>query len=326
LPGQIEETVRNLREVAPTLYSNVPKGYEELVPWLRRDRALRKTFFSRVRVLQFGGASLARHVFDAFDELALDTVGERIQWMPVFASTEAGVITACRDADVARAGGIGLPVPSVTLKFVPNDGRLEVRVQSPCVTPGYWRRQDLTSAAFDKDGFFRTGDALGWMNAANPQTGLRYRGRIAEDFKLATGTWVRVSALRENLLRHLAPEVRDLVIAGENRNYIAVLAVPADPNTVDDPQLHARLRAKLTALADHAGGSAQRVLRLMFLTAKLSIDGGELTDKGGLNQRNILRRHSALVGQLYADAPGDRVIHVIPGVDGTPQPFVVSVR
>lgn len=326
LPGQIEETVRNLREVAPTLYSNVPKGYEELVPWLRRDRALRKTFFSRVRILQFGGASLAQHVFDAFDELALDTVGERIQWMPVFASTECGVITACRDADVARAGGIGLPVPSVTLKLVPNDGRFEVRVQSPCVTPGYWRRQDLTAAAFDKDGFFRTGDALGWMNAANPQTGLRYRGRIAEDFKLATGTWVRVTALRENLLRHLAPEVRDLVIAGENRNYIAVLAVPADPNTVDDRQMHARLRAKLTALADQAGGSAQRVLRLMFLTAKLSIDGGELTDKGVLNQRNILRRHSALVEQLYADAPGDRVIRVIPGADGTPQPFVVSVR
>ena len=325
LPGQIEETVRNLREVAPTLYSNVPKGYEELVPWLRRDRTLRKTFFSRVRILQFGGASFAQHVFDAFDELALDAVGERIQWMPVFASTEGGVITACRDADVARAGGIGLPVPSVTLKLVPNDGRLEVRVQSPCVTPGYWRRRDLTSAAFDEDGFFRTGDALGWMNAANPQTGLRYRGRIAEDFKLATGTWVRVGALRENLLRHLAPEVRDLVVAGENRNYVAVLAVPADPNTVDDRQMHARLHAKLTALADQASGSAQRVLRLMFLTAKLSIDGGELTDKGGLNQRNILRRHSALVGQLYADAPGDRVIHVIPGADGTPQPFFVSL-
>jgi feruloyl-CoA synthase len=150
------------------------------------------------------------------------------------------------------------------------------------------------------------------MDAANPQTGWRYGGRIAEDFKLATGTWVRVGALRENLLRHLAPEVRDLVIAGENRNYIAVLAVPADPDTVDDRQMHARLRAKLTALADQAGGSAQRVLRLAFLTEKLSIDAGELTDKGVLNQRHILRRLSALVEQLYADPPGDRVIRVIP--------------
>jgi len=295
LPGQIEETVRNLREVAPILYSNVPKGYEELVPWLRRDLALRKTFFSRVRILQFGGARLAQHVFDAFDELALDTVGERIQWVPLLALTEGGVITACRDAVVARAGGIGLPVPSVTLKLVPNNGRLEVWVQSPCVTTGYWRRRDLTSAAFDEDGFFRTGDALGWMNAANPQTGLRYRGRIAEDFKLATGTWVRVGALRENLLQHLAPEVRDLVIAGENRNYIPVLAVPADPNTVDDRQMHACLRAKLMALADQPGGSAQRVLRLVFLTEKLSIDAGELTDKGVLNQRNILPHTSVLL-------------------------------
>ena len=147
----------------------------------------------------------------------------------------------------------------------------------------------------------RSSDGIGW---------------VAEDFKLATGTWVRVGALRENLLRHLAPEVRDLVVAGENRNYVAVLAVPADPNTVDDRQMHARLRAKLTALADQAGGSAQRVLRLMFLTAKLSIDGGELTDKGALNQRNILRGHAALVEQLYADAPGDRVVCVI-GADGT---------
>jgi hypothetical protein len=187
--------------------------------------------------------------------------------------------------------------------------------------PGYWRR-DLTSAAFDEDGFFRTGDALDWMDAANPQTGLRYAGRIAEDFKLATGTWVRVGALRENLLQHLAPEVRDLVIAGENRNYIAVLAVPADPNT--DRQTHARLRAKLTALADRAGGSAQRVLRLVFLTEKLSIDAGELTDKGIVNQRNILRRHSALVEQLYADAPGDHVIRVIPGTDGTPRRFRIK--
>jgi len=237
---------------------------------------------------------------------------ERIQWVPLLGSTEGGVITACRDADVARAGGLGLPVPGVTLKLVPSDGQLEVRVQSPCVTPGYWRRKDLTSAAFDEDGFFRTGDALDWMDAANPQTGWRYGGRIAEDFKLATGTWVRVGALRENLLRHLAPEVRDLVIAGENRNYIAVLAVLANPDTVDDRQMHARLRAKLTALADQAGGSAQRVLRLVFLTEKLSIDAGELTDKGVLNQRHILRRHSALVEQLYADAPGDRVIRVIP--------------
>jgi feruloyl-CoA synthase len=308
LPGQIEETVRNLREVAPLIYSSVPKGYEELVPWQRRDRALRKSFFSRVRVLQYTGASLAQHLSDAFDELALDAVGERIRWVPVYGSTEGGLMALCRDTDASRAGGIGLPVPGVTMKLVPNYDQLEVRVQSPCVTPGYWRRGDLTSAAFDEDGFFRTGDALEWMDTACPQLGLRYRGRVAEDFKLATATWVRVGALRSHLLQHLAPEVRDVVIAGENRNYIAVLAVPADPDSVGDGRMRARLRAKLTALAQQSSGSAQRVLRLAFLSQKLSMDAGEVTDKGSLNQRAILRRHSALVEELYADAPSVDVI------------------
>jgi feruloyl-CoA synthase len=312
LPGQIEETVRNLREVAPLLYSSVPKGYEELVPWLRRDRALRKNFFSRVRVLQYSGASLNQHVRDAFDELALDAVGERIQWVPVFGSTEAGMTMLCRDADVGRTGGIGLPVPGVTLKLASRDGQLELRVQSPCVTPGYWRRPDLTSGAFDEDGLFKTGDALDWVDVARPQMGFRYGGRLAEDFKLATGTWVRVSALRSNLLQQLAPEVRDVVIAGENRNYIAVLAVPADPDRVDDDRLREELRAKLTAMAQQASGSALRVLRLMFLKEKLSFDAGDVTDKGVLNQRNILRRHSALVEQLYEDAPCAHVICVVP--------------
>jgi feruloyl-CoA synthase len=316
LPGQIGETVRKLREVAPLIYSSVPKGYEELAPWLRRDRALRKNFFSRVRILQYSGASLAQHVRDAFDELALDTVGERIRWAPVFGSTEAGLMTLCRDADAGRAGGIGLPAPGVTLKLVPSDGQLEVRVQSPCVTPGYWRREDLTAASFDEDRFFRTGDAIDWMDPGNPQIGFRYRGRVAEDFKLATGTWVRVGALRAQLLQHLAPEVRDVVIAGENRNYIAVLAIPADPDSVGDHRMQARLRAKLAALAQRSSGSARRVLRLAFLTEKLSMDAGEVTDKGVLNQRNILQRHAALVEELYADPPRADVICVDSAVEG----------
>jgi feruloyl-CoA synthase len=310
VPGQIEETVRNLREVAPLFYSSVPKGYEELVPFLRRDQTLRKNFFSRVRILQYSGESLASQVRETIDELALETVGERIQWVPLLGSTECLLTTVCRDAGAGRAGGVGLPAPGVTLKLVPSEGQLEHRVKSPCVTPGYWRRYDLTAAAFDEDGFFRTGDAIDWMNAANPEMGFRYRGRIAEDFKLTTGTWVRVGALRSHLLQHLAPEVRDVVIAGENRDYIAVLAIAAAPGAVDAPVM-ARVRDKLTALANQAG-SARRVLRLAFLTKQLSIDAGEVTDKGVLNQRNILRRHAALVEQLYADAPGDHVICVSP--------------
>jgi feruloyl-CoA synthase len=316
LPGQIEETVRNLREVAPLFYSNVPKGYEELIPWLRHDRALRENFFSRVRVLQYSGASIAQHVCDAFDALARATVGERIPWVALLGSTEAGMMTAHRHSDAASAGRVGLPSPGVTLKLTPTDGKLELRVQSPSVTPGYWRRDDLTSDAFDEDGFLRTGDALDWAEAGNQQSGFRYDGRLAEDFKLATGTWVRVGALRAQVLTHLTPEVRDVVIAGENRDYIAVVGIPATAEIVDDNTAQCRVRAKLMALAAEASGSAQRVLRFAFLTEKLSIDTGELTDKGVISQRNILRRHAAWIEQLYADSPADHVICL----DRAPQP------
>jgi feruloyl-CoA synthase len=308
VPGQIEQTVRNLREVSPSLYSNVPKGYEELVPWLRGDRALRENFFSRVRILQYSGASIAQHVCDAYDELALETIGERIPWVSLLGSTEAGLIAGHRHSVAAPAGCVGLPPPGVKLKLMPTDGKLEVRVKSPSVTPGYWRRHDLTSEAFDEDGFFRTGDALDWAEAGNRQSGFRYDGRIAEDFKLVTGTWVRVGSLRAHLLKHLTPELRDLVITGENREYIAILGIPSTPEIVDDNAVRARLRSKLMALTAEASGSAQRVLRFAFLAEKLSIDSGELTDKGVISQRTILRRHAALIETLYAVSPADHVI------------------
>jgi feruloyl-CoA synthase len=310
LPGQIEATVRNLREIAPHFYSNVPKGYEELVPWLRRDRALRGNFFSRVRVLQYSGASIAQHICDAFDELALETIGERIPWVAILGSTEAGPITAHRHSAAVSAGCVGLPPPGVTLKLTPTDGKMELRVQSPSITAGYWRRDDLTSDAFDEDGFLRTGDALDWAQPGNQQAGFRYDGRLAEDFKLATGTWVRVGSLRTHLLKHLTPEVRDVVIAGENRDYIVVLGIPTTVQIVDDDAVQARVRAKLMALTAEASGSAHRVLRFAFLTAKLSIDTGELTDKGVVSQRNILRRHAALIEELYADSPAHHVIRL----------------
>ncbi len=320
LSGQIEKTVRNLREVAPLFYSNVPKGYEELIPWLRRDRALRENFFSRVRVLQYSGASIAQHVCDAFDELARNTIGHPIPWVAILGSTEAGLITAHGHSEDASAGCVGLPPPGVTLKLIPTYGKLELRVQSPCVTPGYWRRDDLTSDAFDEDGFLRTGDALQWADAGNRQRGFRYDGRVAEDFKLATGTWVRVGSLRVHLLQHLMPELRDVVIAGENRDYIAVLGIPSSPEIVHDDTVRARLHGKLTALAAEASGSAQRVLRFAFLTEKLSIDTGELTDKGVVSQRNILRRHAALIEKLFADSPDNHVIRLNPSLEESPHP------
>jgi feruloyl-CoA synthase len=310
LPGHIEKTARNLTQIAPSFYSNVPKGYEELLPWLQRDRELRQNFFSRVQVLQYSGASMTQPVCNAIDELALTTVGKRIPWMGLLGSTEAGPITFHRHTTTDSAGGVGLPVPGVTLKLVPSQGKMEARVKSPSITPGYWRRDDLTSEAFDEDGFLRTGDGLDWLAPTDRQRGLRYDGRIAEDFKLATGTWVRVGALRAELLKHLAAEVRDVVIAGENRDYVAVLGIPCAPGIVDDKAAQAQLQAKLTRLAKEAHGSAQRVLRFAFLTEKLSVDTGELTDKGAISQRTILRRRTALLDKLYADRPAEDVVCV----------------
>ena len=174
--------------------------------------------------------------------------------------------------------------------------------------------------AFDEDGFLRTADALQWADAGNRQRGFRYDGRIAEDFKLATGTWVRVGSLRAHLLQHLMPELRDVVIAGENRDYIAVLGIPSSPEIVHDDTVRARLHGKLKALAAEASGSAQRVLRFAFLTEKLSIDTGELTDKGVVSQRNILRRHAASIEKLFADSPDNHVIRLNPSLEESPHP------
>jgi feruloyl-CoA synthase len=308
LPGQIEKTARNLREIAPSLYSNVPKGYEELLPRLRSDRVLRENFFSRLRVMQYSGASIARSVYEGFDELALATVGRRIPWLGILGSTEAGPISAHQHNNAASDGCVGLPVPGVTLKLVASHGKMEARVKSPSVTPGYWGRDDLTRDAFDEDDFLRTGDGVDWLEPTDRQRGLRYDGRIAEDFKLATGTWVRVGSLRAQLLQHLAPDVRDVVVAGENRDFIALLGIPASPEIAGDKVARGRLRAKLMKLATEARGSAQRALRFAFLTEKLSIDTGELTDKGAISQRMILRRHAAAVEKLYAERPADDVI------------------
>ena len=269
LPGLIETTIRNLREVAPVIYSSVPKAFEELVPWLRKDAELRNRFFSRVQLFQYSGASIPQSVCDAFDKLALQAVRRRIPWVGFYGSTEAGPMLADQHARGSSAGRVGLPVPGVTLKLARVDGKLEARIKSPTVTPGYWKREDLTSTALDEEGFFCTGDALNWVDEHDPKQGLRYDGRIAEDFKLATGIWARVGLLRDHLLKHLAPEVRDVVIVGENRNYIAVLAVPSKPEIAESKAARACVLAKLNVLAKQATGSSQRVLRL-FVPYKVS--------------------------------------------------------
>src|SRR2546421_4298543 len=227
LAGAIEETVRNLREIAPTWYFTVPKGYEALLPFFRADAALREKFFSRLKVLWFAGAGLAQHVFDEWKEMAHRACGEDILFLTGLGSTETAPYAFGRMWDTENSANIGLPPPGLDVKLVPlTDGKYEARLKGPSITPGYWREPKLTAAAFDEDGFYKLGDALRFDDPARPEQGLLFEGRIAEDFKLATGTWVHVGPLRVAFIAHCAPYVKDVVIAGADRDFLAALIFP----------------------------------------------------------------------------------------------------
>jgi feruloyl-CoA synthase len=323
LPGAIEETVRNLREIAPTWYFTVPKGYEALLPFFRADAALRESFFSRLKVLWFAGAGLAQHVFDEWKDMAYRTCHEDILFLTGLGSTETAPYAFGRMWDTANAANIGLPPPGLTVKLVPLDGKYEARLKGPNITPGYWREPKLTVEAYDEEGFYRLGDALKFDDPATPEKGLLFEGRIAEDFKLATGTWVGVGPLRGAIIAHFAPFIRDVVIAGADRDFIAVLIFPdldacrrLAPDLKDASPAaivaHESVRREfgflLGSLARQATGSSNRVVRAILLDTPPSLDVGEATDKGSINQRMVLRHRAALVDELYA--PSARVITI----------------
>jgi feruloyl-CoA synthase len=325
LPGAIKETVRTLREIAPNWYFNVPKGFEALLPYLRTDEALRRNFFSRLKVLWFAGAGISQHVFDEVQELAVETCGERILFLTGFGSTETAPYALARTWHSDVASNVGLPAVGVEMKLVPDNGKLDGRVRGPSVTPGYWRRPELTAAAFDDEGLYRLGDAFSFEDPSDVSKGLLFEGRTAENFKLATGTWVHVGPLRAQFIAHFAPLVRDVVIAGADRNYVAALICPdteecravaeAPPSAtlaqiMAAPAVQTRLREKLNSLARTSTGSSNLVRRAMVLLEPLSMDRGEMTDKGSVNQRLVLRNRTRAVEQLYANVPDDQVICV----------------
>ena len=324
VPGLIEKTVRNLREIAPTVYFNVPRGFEELVPYLRREPALREKLFSRVGMLFYAGAGLSQPVWDAMDELAVQGCGERILWVTGLGATETAPSVTFTRGDGVRSGMIGLPVPGVEVKLAPDGDKTEMRVRGPSVTPGYWRQPELTRAAFDDEGFYRLGDAVAWVDAADPRKGLVFDGRVAEDFKLATGTWVSVGPLRAKLIAAGAPFVQDVVIAGLNRDWIGALVFPRldecralaaglagdapASEVLAHPAVQAKFQSLFDALAREATGSSTRIARAILLDAPPSIDASEITDKGSINQRAVLKHRAALVEELYAATLTPRTI------------------
>jgi feruloyl-CoA synthase len=312
--AEIGATVRNLREIATTFYVNVPKGFEALLPSLESDAELRARFFSRLKLMFYAGAHLAQHVWEALQRLALEATGERILMLTGLGATETAPFAFMPGKEVSRAGEVGLPAPGIELKLVPLGGqRFDVRLKGPNVTPGYWRQQELTAEAFDEEGFWRLGDALCFVDPAAPGKGFAFEGRIAEDFKLSTGTWVQVGELRRKVIAHFAPLLRDAVIAGHDRDEVTVLLVPdleacrglcgdataSDRRVLRSASLRRRLQEQLDDLARRATGSSNRVARALLLVEPLSLDTNEVTDKGSINQHAVLARRARLVAELY---------------------------
>jgi feruloyl-CoA synthase len=316
-------TIRNVRELPPTIYFNVPAGYAALVPRLEADADLRRIFFSRLRVMFYAAAALPDELWQRLRALAARSTDREVFLTTAWGSTETSPLATSAHFPLERAGNIGLPAPGVTLKLVPDRGKLAVLVRGPSVMRGYLDEPELTRAAFDDDGFYRIGDAVRFADPDDPSRGLVFDGRVAEDFKLTTGTWVNVGTLRTQLLTQLAPALLDLVIAGHDRESIAVMGWPStggcralvggelDPTTLArSPAVRAHVAAALARWNVAHPESSMRIARAILLAEPPSLDAGEITDKGYVNQRATLERRRTVVAALYAETPGAEVIVV----------------
>ena len=302
VPGLVDTTAHNLREVSPTLYFNVPRGFDLLLPFLERDAELRRNFFRDLDVLFYAAAALPQSLWDRLVRLARAENKLQLAMLSAWGSTETAPLATSVHFPMQRAGVIGLPVAECELKLVPSAGKLEVRIRGPNVTPGYYKRDDITRAAFDEEGFYRIGDAVKFAEPDDPAKGIVFDGRVAEDFKLSTGTWVHVGAVRVKLIAAADPLIQDAVITGHNRTEIGALVFPS-PGTKDmsPDAIRSRLSAVLAQLAQE-GGSSMVPRRLLLMTEPPSIDANEITDKGYMNQRALLERRAALVEKLYGES------------------------
>jgi feruloyl-CoA synthase len=323
VPGQFDETIRNLREISPTYYANVPVGYAALAAAMEKDDALCCSFFRDLGLMGYGGARLPDDLYDRMQALAVRATGERIVFYTGWGSTETGPTSTGTYWDTERVGLIGLPFPGVELKMVPSGSKYELRLRGVNVTPGYFGQPELTKAAFDEEGFYRIGDAGVFVDPEDPVKGIVFAGRVVEDFKLTSGTFVHVGALRTDAIAAATPVIQDALVAGQDRPFIGLLAWPnlhacrqmigdqdaTCEDVVRHPDVIASLKRGLLAHnASCAGASSLRIARAMLMVEPASIDGNELTDKGYINQRAGLERRAALVEKLYAKHPGDDVI------------------
>jgi feruloyl-CoA synthase len=320
-PADFAKSLRNLRDVSPSIYFNVPRGYEALAAVLDDDAELRRTFFQRLKMMWYAGAALSGPVFEHMRSLAIRTCGEEIMMTSGLGSTETAPSATFANWYSHVSGNIGVPLPGVELKLVPAGAKLEIRLRGPSITPGYLHRDDLTRDAFDEDGYYKMGDGIKPLDPNDFNAGFLFDGRIGEDFKLATGTWVSVGPLRVELLAHFQPVVRDLVLCGQDRGHLGMLMIPdlaaaraltgvpadaPDTQVLTHPAVRAFVRDGLAAFAATHPGSSTHVARAIFLDRPPSIDAGEITDKGSLNNAILRDRRGDFVEHLFAtiDHPG----------------------
>ncbi len=323
-PGLIDQTIANLREVSPTIYLNVPRGYDMLLPALEKDSALRKSFFKDLELIFYAAAALPENLWSRLEDLSIAERGDRVTMGSAWGSTETAPAATAVHWIIDQPGVIGLPIPGTEILLTPNGSKQELRVRGPNVTPGYWRSPDLTKAAFDADGFYRIGDAGKFFDADDASKGIVFDGRVAEDFKLSSGTWVHVGALRVKAISAAAPLVMDCVIAGHDRESIglliflnpaACLSLCSDlpPDTplstlANRAEIRRALEKALHGYNKENTASSVRIARALVLDSMPSIDANEITDKGYINQRAVLEARASAVARLFADSPDSGVV------------------
>jgi feruloyl-CoA synthase len=321
LPGLFEETIRNLREVSPTNFANVPAGYAMLATALEKDEALARSFFKNLNSLAYGGATLPDDLYERMEALAVKYTGYRIPFITGWGATETAPTATTVHWASERVGLIGLPFPGVQLKMVPTgeEGRYELRLKSVIVTPGYHKQPELTAQMFDDEGFYKIGDAGRFVDPEDPSWGLVFDGRVVEDFKLMSGTFVLVGTLRTTAIAAASPVLQDAVVCGEGRDHVGLLGFPnfaacrrvagdeamklSNEELIRHPAVVATVRDGLARM-NEVGGSSMQVRRVLLMTEAPSVDGNEMTDKGYINQRATLERRKALVEKLYAGGEG----------------------
>ncbi len=325
VPGLIERTVQNLKEVSPTCYFNVPRGYDVLIPYLQRDKDLRDNFLADLDMVFYAGAALPPHLWAALEALSIEARGERVVMLSSWGSTETAPAASSVHWPIEKAGVVGVPIPGTEIKLIPDGAKMEMRVKGANVTPGYWRSPDLTREAFDEEGFLRMGDAGKFEDPEDPQKGLVFDGRTAENFKLMSGTWVHAGELRLMAISAGAPVIQDAVLTGHDRRELGLLVFPnldgcrslledagledagdlALSDLVKREEVHAALKQGLARHNAANPASSRRIARALILTAPPNIDANEITDKGYINQRAVLYNRADMVARIYADGDPD---------------------